>query len=114
MKAPIDPTLPIREAAAAFDNVVTGTSCNQNSFKTPTGSFLFIGPGRRGVGYKAMFKLRTSLSQAEELARSTPGRFEVGSTAWVTARFTDEDPLPQAVWEPWLKESYDITTGKSP
>lgn len=107
-----DPTLAIREAAADFQNVVTGTSCNQSSFKTRKGSFLFIGPGPKGVGYKAMFKLKALKPQAVELSEQAPKRFEVGSTGWVTARFTAEEPLPESIWMSWLQESYDITEGK--
>lgn len=106
-----DPTLPIREAAASFSGVVSGTSCNQSSFKTKRGSFLFIGPGAKGIGYKAMFKLKESMPQAKEFAEANPDQFEVGSTGWVTARFTTEETLSKSVWEVWLKESYDITQG---
>ena len=105
----LDPTLPIREKAASFENVITGTSCNQSSFKTKRGSFLFIGPGARGIGYKAMFKLRDSIAQAQGLAAEKPKSFEVGSTGWVTARFTQENPLPKSIWEAWIEESYRIT-----
>ncbi len=106
-----DPTLAIREAAASFSDVVAGTSCNQNSFKTKRGSFLFIGPGAKGIGYKAMFKLKESVQQAKDLAEASPDKFEVGSTGWVTARFTMEEPLSKSIWEDWLQESYDITQG---
>lgn len=107
-----DPTLAIREAAAEFPEVVAGTSCNQSSFKTKKGSYLFIGPGAKGIGYKAMFKLKASMTQALDLAHSKPNQFEVGSTGWVTARFTDEEPLAKSLWEVWLQESYDITQSK--
>ncbi len=107
-----DPTFPIREAAAAFEEVVSGTSCNQSSFKTKRGSFLFIGPGAKGVGYKAMFKLKGSMARAQALALDQPRRFEVGSTGWVTTRFSTEEPLPKEIWEKWLEESYLITEKK--
>ncbi|NND02838.1 MAG: hypothetical protein HKN91_08625 [Acidimicrobiia bacterium] len=107
-----DPTLPIREAAADFPEVAKGTSCNQSSFKAGTKSFLFIGPGRKGHGFKAMFKLRESMEQASAMADEQPERFEVGSTGWVTARFTAEEPLPKKVWEKWLQESYDVSCGR--
>lgn len=104
-----DPTEPIREKAVTFPDVATGTSCNQSSFKTKSGkSFLFLGPGAKGVGFKAMFKLARSLPQAATLSAKQPDRFEVGSTGWVTTRFTAEKPLPRTVWEKWLKESYEL------
>lgn len=106
-----DPTLAIREAAADYNNVVPGTACNQSSFKTKRGAFLFIGPGPKGVGYKAMFKLKASKPRAVELSEQAPKRFEVGTTGWVTVRFTDEEPLQESIWRPWLQESYDITEG---
>ncbi|MEM7478169.1 MAG: hypothetical protein AAF483_24545 [Planctomycetota bacterium] len=105
-----DPTEAIRNAAAAFPKVVAGTACNQSSFKTKTGSFLFIGPGAKGVGFKAMFKLDQSMAQAKSLAEKEPDRFEVGKTGWVTVRFTAEKPLAKSIWSKWLKESYSLCT----
>jgi len=75
------------------------------------GTFLFIGPGTKGQGFKAMFKLQASMPQALKLAESEPKRFEVGSTGWVTAHFTAEEPLPKKIWGKWLSESYDVTCG---
>ena len=104
-----DPTEPIRQAAVAFPAVDTGTACTQSSFKAGRGTFLFIGPGAKGIGYKAMFKLDASMGQARSLAAEEPARFEVGQTGWVTTRFSDEDPLPAKIWRPWLEESYALT-----
>jgi hypothetical protein len=56
-----------------------------------------------------MFKLKASMPQAERLAAEHPERFEVGTTGWVTARFTVETPLPERIWKRWLAESYDVT-----
>jgi hypothetical protein len=106
-----DPTEAIRRAAAEFPGVAKGTSCNQSSFKAGKGSFLFIGPGKKGMGFKAMFKLKASKPQALKLAQSEPSRFEMGKTGWVTTRFTAEDPLPKTIWEEWLAESYSLTYG---
>ena len=106
-----DATELIRKKAASFPDVQTGTSCNQSSFKVGKVSFLFIGPGAKGVGYKAMFKLDRSMKQAVELAKSDPDHFQVGSTGWVTARFANDTPLPKRIWEKWLKESYEICCG---
>jgi hypothetical protein len=60
-----------------------------------------------------MFKLERSMPQAEKLAAERPERFEVGTTGWVTARFTAEEPLPMRIWKRWLAESYEVTCGKS-
>lgn len=104
-----DPTDPIRKKAATYAGVASGTSCNQSSFKAGKGAFLFIGPGAGGRGFKAMFRLEFSLPHARELAASAPDRFQVGSSGWVTARFTADEPLPRSVWQPWLDESYSMT-----
>ncbi len=104
-----DPTDSIRFKAAAFPEVAKGTSCNQSSFKTRTGAFLYIGPGPKGHGFKAMFKLQRSMPRARQLATKDPDRFEVGSNGWVTARFTAEEPLPDSIWEVWLEESYELS-----
>jgi hypothetical protein len=97
-----------------FPRVAKGTSCTQSAFKAGKGTFLFIGPGPKGKGFKAMFKLKASMPQALRLAEEEPKRFEVGSTGWVTARFTAEEPLPEEIWEKWLAESYDLTVGAGP
>ncbi|MCB9883571.1 MAG: hypothetical protein H6834_17420 [Planctomycetes bacterium] len=104
-----DATAALRRKAAAYPDTAEGLSCNQTSYKAGRGSFLFIGPGNQGVGFKAMFKLDASLEQATQLARDEPERFQVGVNGWVTVRFTNEAPLPREVWEPWLQESYEIT-----
>lgn len=106
-----DPTDAIRRQAVTFPDVAKGTSCNQSAFKAGKGTFLFIGPGPKGKGFKAMFKLNDSMPQALKLAAENEDRFEVGSTGWVTARFTTEEPLPKRIWEKWLAESYEITCG---
>lgn len=109
MSNPPDATDPIRQAAVAFPEVDEGSACTQSSFKAGKGKFLFIGPGVKGVGYKAMFKLDMSMDQARALAAEQPTRFEVGNTGWVTTRFSDEEPLPEKIWRPWLEESYALT-----
>ena len=108
-----DPTDAIRRKAMDFFGVTTGTSCNQSAFKVGKGTFLFIGLGPKGIGFKARFKLKTSMAEALELAEQNPERFEIGSTGWVTSRFTSEDPLPSQIWERWLSESYEITRGSA-
>lgn len=104
-----DPTERIRMRATKLPAVVEATSCNQSSFKVGKGSFLFVGPGAKGKGFKAMFKLDRSMSRARKLAAEDPDRFEVGSSGWVTTRFTKEEPLPRSIWEKWLQESYEMT-----
>ena len=112
-----DPTDAIRRQAVTFPGVAKGTSCTQSAFKAGKGTFLFIGPGPKGSGFKAMFKLKASIPQALRLAAEDPKRFEVGSTGWVTARFTKLDKtgwfsvVPERTWGKWLAESYDLTVG---
>ena len=105
-----DPTEALKNAAAAFPDVVEGLSCNQSSYKAGKKAFLYVGPGPKGVGYKAMFKLDESLEAAQSLAESEPDRFEIGVGNWVTTRFSDERPLPKKIWGRWLKESYNGAT----
>ena len=104
-----DPTEPMRLKASRYPEVVKGTACTQTSFKTAKGAFLFI--GMQGGRYKAMFKLDASKAKAAELAAKDPDRYQVGSTAWVTARFTAEEPMPKRIWEKWLDESYALSSG---
>ncbi|MEM7203966.1 MAG: hypothetical protein AAF628_27140 [Planctomycetota bacterium] len=106
-----DPTEPIRRMAASLAGAAEGTACNQSSFKVGKSAFLFIGPGAKGVGYKAMFKLATSMPEAQELAATQPERFGAGSGGWVTARFTADQPLRKTLWAKWLKESHRLALG---
>lgn len=106
-----DPTEAIRRQAAKFPGVDKDAACNQSAFKVGKRSFLFLGPGQKGIGFKAMFKLKDSIPEAMQLAGKHPERFDVGTTGWVTARFTAQDPLPKQIWEKWLAESYGVTCG---
>lgn len=108
-----DPTDAIRRQAMTFPGVAKAASCTQSAFKAGKGTFLFIGPGPKGLGFKAMFKLNASMPQALKFAAQHPKRFEVGTTGWVTARFTAEEPLPKRIWAKWLAESYDLAWGSS-
>ncbi len=99
-----DPTEPIRMRASEYPEVDEGTACTQNSFKAAKKAFLYIGP--QGGRYKAMFKLTDSLNEAEALAEEAPKNYEVGKNGWVTARFSAEEPMPEALWQKWLDESY--------
>jgi len=102
-----DPTEPIRLRASRYPDVDKGTACTQSAFKTNKKAFLYI--GMQGGRYKAMFKLEKSKSEAANLAVKQPDRFDVGSTVWVTARFTAEEPMPKKLWEKWLDESYELS-----
>ncbi|MEM9291027.1 MAG: hypothetical protein AAGD01_05050 [Acidobacteriota bacterium] len=114
MTSPQDPTTALREAAAAYPDIIAGTSCNQTSYKAGgKKAYFYIGPGAKGIGYKAMFKLDDSLQEAIDLAEIQPKRFEVGRNNWITVRFTDEEPLTEEIWKRWLEESYGgATKGK--
>jgi len=101
-----DPTEAMCSKARSYEGCVEGTSCNQASFKRGKKAFFYAGP--QGDRFKAMFKLKASITEAKQLAKDDPDRFEVGSTAWVTARFTAERPMPKRLWEKWLAESYRL------
>lgn len=107
-----DPTEPIRLKASRYPGVEDGTSCTQTSFKVG-GKKAFLYIGMQGGRYKAMFKLQDSMPDAIDLSEAEPDRFQVGSTAWVTARFTAEEPMPKKLWEKWLDESYQLSAGPS-
>ena len=110
-KAAKDPTEPIRLKASAYPNVDKGTACTQSSFKANGKAFLFI--GEQGGRSKAMFKLDASMAEAMKLAKQHPDDYQVGSSSWVTARFSAAKPMPTRLWKKWLDESYALTA-KSP
>ena len=68
----------------------------------------------QGGRYKAMVKLQRSMPEAAKLARKDPDCYEVGSTGWVTARFTAEKPWPRKLWVKWLDESYELSSTAAP
>ena len=102
-----DASEPIRIQAGQFAGVDEGTSCTQSSFKNGGKAFLYI--GQQGGRHKAMFKLDRSMSEAQALAAEAPKDYQVGKNAWVTARFSDDAPMPVRRWKKWLKESYELT-----
>lgn len=107
-----DPTEPMRLKASQYPGVDEGTACTQSSFKAGKQSFLFV--GEQGGRFKAMFKLKDSREEAIKLAKQQPDRFQVGSSVWITARFSADEPMPKKLWEKWLDESYQLAiAGKS-
>ena len=104
-----DPSAAIRAKASRYPGVDQGTSCTQSSYKVGKQAFLYI--GMQGGRHKAMFKLDESRPQAEKLARARPDDFQAGSTSWVTARFSAEEPMPTKLWQAWLDESYALSAG---
>jgi hypothetical protein len=102
-----DPTVAMREEAAALPDITQGTSCTQTSYKIGKTTFLFVGPGAKGIGYKAMFKLDKSLPKAKEMEAKEPDRYSAGAN-WVTLRFNAEKPIPKTLWKKWIRESYEI------
>ena len=95
MARPSDPTEAVRNEVAAFPGVAKGTSCNRNSFKAGKGSFLFVGPGPKGHGFKAMFKLKGSMPRALELAEKEAERFraESGDACPVSSALRDQQGM---------------------
>lgn len=106
-----DPAEAIRKAAGKYAGVDEGKACTQTSFKSARKAFLYVGMAKGR--YKAMFCLNSSLPDAARRAAKDPGRFEVGKMGWVTARFTEEEPMPKALWQKWLDESYRISVAGS-
>jgi hypothetical protein len=102
-----DPTEPMRLRASRYPGVDEGTACTQSSFKAAKKAFFFV--GTQGGRYKAMFKLQASMPEATKLAQVDPDAYQVGTTGWVTARFTAQAPMPRKLWERWLDESYAAT-----
>lgn len=106
-----DPTEPIRRKAGQYAGVDQGMACTQSSFKVGNNAFLYI--GQQGGRCKAMFKLSSSMSEATKLAEEQPDDYQVGNTAWVTARFCSDHPMPKVLWQKWLEESYQLCLSAS-
>ncbi|MEO1130924.1 MAG: MmcQ/YjbR family DNA-binding protein [Planctomycetota bacterium] len=109
MARKIDQMDAMMTAARALGDVDEGTSCSQTSFKIGGKPFLYI--GEQGGRYKAMFRLKTSLDEADAMAADAPKDVQVGKNGWVTARFSAEHPMAARTWKKWLKESFAIAGG---
>lgn len=107
-----DPSEPLRVRASEYPGVDEGTACTQSSFKAGKKSFFFV--GMQGGRHKAMFKLGPSRAEAERLAKKQPADYQVGNSGWVTARFSESQPLPKRLWQKWLDESYELTVAPPP
>ena len=105
-----DPREAILQKARSYADIEEGQSCSQTSFKVKTKAFLYI--GEQGGRYKAMFKLKGSLAEAEALAQEQPSNYEVGKFGWVTTRFSAEEAMPDERWQTWLDESYQLAAPK--
>lgn len=55
----------MQQRAAAMPGASQTVACNQTAFKVGGVAFLFVGPGAKGVGGKAMFKLGPSMVAAK-------------------------------------------------
>lgn len=110
-KAKKDAAEELRIAARKLPDIEEGMSCSQTAFKRNGTAFLYV--GQQGGRHKAMFKLKESRAEAEQLAKDSPDGYQVGSTSWVTARFSDERPMPRTLWRRWLQESYHLSAGNS-
>ncbi len=108
-KKKTDPCEAMRIAARAMDGVAEGTACSQTSFKVGGTGFFYV--GEQGGRFKAMFKLRDSIEQAQAMAADAPDDIQIGTHGWVTARFSAAQPLPVRLWKKWLKESYNLASG---
>ena len=47
-------TRALRRKAATFPGIAKGTPCTESSFKAGRGTFLFLGHGSKGLGFKAL------------------------------------------------------------
>ncbi len=101
----------IKNAARRLPSVEEGTSCTQTSFKRDGKAFLYV--GEQGGRYKVMFKLEASRDEANRLAKESPKDFQVGTSIWVTVRFSSEKPIAKQLWQRWLKESYALSAPAS-
>lgn len=93
--------------ASKYPKVAEGTACTQSSFKRGKKSFFFA--GEQGGRYKAMFKLKDSIPEAQKLAAKAPDDFQAGKPPWVTVRFSAEEPISDDIWPRWMDESYELS-----
>lgn len=97
----------IRQLALRHDGVTEGIACKgtvmeRHTLKTGDKAFVFVG------ATDAMVKLDASLAEAKRLAKSAPGRYTVGKTAWVKLTFSADEPPALDVLERWIAESYGL------
>jgi predicted DNA-binding protein (MmcQ/YjbR family) len=83
-----------------------GTALESASFKARGKAFLFIGKADVKV------KLRDSLAEAAELQAAQPGRIRVGAHGWTVVAYGPDRPLPVALLERWIDESFRAVADK--
>jgi hypothetical protein len=110
-RRPADPAEVLREAAIEYPDAEEGVACEgtaleKRTVKVRKKAFLFLSAN------DAMFKLRDSLDEAEELAESEPDRYKPGAHGWVTVTFGDIGTLPTDRLLNWLDESYRLFAPK--
>jgi hypothetical protein len=79
-----------------------GTSLESRTLKVRGKAFAFFRPG------SVMLKLGESLAEARAMAAKAPRQFRAGAGGWVDVKFGDGEPLPIAVMQRWLDESYAL------
>lgn len=101
----------IRELAAGYPEVGTGTVCGKESFKARKKNFLFLSVGDKSYSLKV--KLSAALPEAEALAAEHPDRYSVGSTGWVDLELPHAESPPGDLAERWIEESYRLNAPKT-
>ena len=100
----------IHEIARQYPETEEATVCNKTAFKARGKSFLFLGV--KDDAWNVRLKLGDSISEAEQLAKKHPGRYDVGLHGWVLATFDDGESPPKGLMERWIDESFRLLAPK--
>jgi predicted DNA-binding protein (MmcQ/YjbR family) len=97
----------LRKAALGYEGVEEGVACagtvlESATFKAKKKAFLFVNEK------SARLRLTSSRGEAEELAKKSPERFQIGPQGWAKI-FLSEPPALELMLR-WLDESYRAVT----
>jgi len=94
----------LRELALAFPEVYEEFPWGHRAMKVRKKAFAFIALDEEGLSLS--LKLPASGVMALALPFTSPTRYGLGRSGWVTCRFAPGDEIPFELLAEWLEESY--------
>jgi predicted DNA-binding protein (MmcQ/YjbR family) len=94
----------LRELALAFPEVAEEFPWGHRAMKVRGKTFAFIALDEEGLSLSV--KLPASGVMALALPFTSPTRYGLGKSGWVTCRFAQDDEIPLELLAEWLDESY--------
>lgn len=104
----------IRSLALKFPESSEGSSCVNRAFKAGGKNFVFVGETSVGGTPETniRLKLRDSIPEISQLAKTDPERWQVADNGWAMLRFAPDEPPPTKDLKRWITESFRLLAPK--